>query len=852
VSDSDKKFTPGLTFRSLCAIVFCLLLAAMYTQYSAVILVEGNAGAEQVLPIPAMTVLLLLLMLCGSIYALGRTRLLSRAEMVCVFFTMIIAVPIMTQGMWHRFLGLISSPPRTSSFDYIDAYSDRLWPNGPNLLANHLTADVVIDPDKVARWQEVEYQEGVFGLLPVLENSDSEQVSVITLIVPAGNGPNGAFIPVNPHLFSVLARTEDTGTESMVFCRVYEDDSDVANELVSARRANRPTFIHKKGFVRLGTYGARFSHDCRRQVRIELGLSGRGRVVFADPKLMSVAALEGAFRGRRMISESQFAALVEDDRSPDMVIKPDNMWSLRGLRFLVTGYIPLREWVGPAAVWSSFILLVVTACFAINVIMHKQWANSERYPFPNARIPLYLLGGEDEETGRALPAIWYNRYAWAGFAVALFWGLMKGWHVYNRSVPDMSIEIPLAPYFQDPSWGGMWNATFSVSMFFVSIAIFFELNVLISLVLGFWFYRSFLWFGQISDMRVHAGYPWRYQQAIGGYVGYFLICIFFTRKYLWQIFMAALRGTRRDEGDILSSRAALLLLVGCMAGALLWGRWIETSLLTIGIYFCFLLIIGFVSAKFRAECGLPGGYFTPYNAMLLFAAMGGMAAFGSNGILVALLLSGFLTVSVFFFIPGAQLEMMEIGRRLQIQPRHITYTCLLGVLGGVFIGGWVFLSNAYAIGGDNIKFQWAFNGLSWFFGSYKSELANTTTTWLQAGAGGTTSATTNWPTWTMFACGGFAAALTIVRQFFAGFWFHPIGFILGSSHLLDGVWGSLLVAWIIRFLVLKIGGATSVRSKLQPFFVGAFVGSVVVMIIFMMINSAATAAGSATIYSGTP
>ena len=59
---------------------------------------------------------------------------------------------------------------------------------------------------------------------------------------------------------------------------------------------------------------------------------------------------------------------------------------------------------------------------------------------------------------------------------------------------------------------------------------------------------------------------------------------------------------------------------------------------------------------------------------------------------------------------------------------------------------------------------------------------------------------------------------------------HPIGFILGSTSggggFIGYVWGSLLAAWVIRSIVLWFGGAVTVRTKLQPLFVGVFLGGV--------------------------
>jgi hypothetical protein len=94
--------------------------------------------------------------------------------------------------------------------------------------------------------------------------------------------------------------------------------------------------------------------------------------------------------------------------------------------------------------------------------------------------------------------------------------------------------------------------------------------------------------------------------------------------------------------------------------------------------------------------------------------------------------------------------------------------------------------------------------------------------------------------------------LAVLRQMFAGFWFHPIGFVLGSAHMLEWAWGSVLVAWCIRAVVLKFGGAATVKEKLFPFFVGVFFGGVVCMLVVFAHNAYLQSIGIERVYTGLP
>lgn len=821
----------GITLRSVCAAVFCMLVMGMGIQYAEVVQAHGGALAEQSVSLPAVAVLLLLLVLSACCWGLTRRKLLSKGELLCVLYAMLISAPMMTQGMWHRFFGIIAATPREGNFQYIDAISDKLWPHGPNLVAGVLdkTDAEGLQLKGAVDWRTTEVEEGWTATVPVLCNTEPDAVSSVSFEIPVERDGGAWLSPGEPYLVSVLVRGTDMGGDSFCFVRLYQDGEATFNEVINTRKAFEVTFLHKTGFVRAGKYGVDIPSTVARSVRMEVGLTGPGELEVADPKFLSVSALEGAYRGRRVVSERACASLPASQRA-GLIVKPDNMWSVAGLKYLVTGYIPVGDWAQTAVAWTSLIGLLLLGLFSVAVLLRRQWAESERYSFPLARIPIALIGEPDEAESSIWSAVWRNRIMWTGCAVGLFWGLMRMWAFYNTKVPDMSIDVSLKPYFSDPGWGEMWNIKFTVSAVIVSICMFFELNVLLSFVLGFFVFRVLYWVGEFSGLKIYAGYPFKYEQAIGAYLAYAVVVLFFMRKYLWRVVRDAFSKRNREVSghEALTYRSALIVLALVHVGVVLWARWIGVPASGILLYFVFLMLVGFVATKVRCECGLAGGYFTPYNAMLFVALLGGMPVFGAAGLMVCLIASGFLTVSVFFFIPGTQLELLEYGRRYGVRRRHLGYAIALGVLGGLFIGGWVFLSNSYALGGANIRYQWSYNQ-GWFFGAYKAQLAQATGELMRGGAEAGTGIKP--ATWAYVYGAGVTLLLALLRQFFAGFWFHPVGFILGSAHMLEWGWGSALVAWAIRSIVLKFGGAATVKTKLFPFFVGVFLGSVLFVVI---------------------
>ena len=838
---NEKSHISGVTPRSVAASIFSLLAAGMITMYSDVI--EGASGnyiGHHTLAPPIMMVFVGLLLFVGLGAATLRLRLLTRAELLCVFFATSIGFPLITYSFWYRFIPMTGTIPRTSDFEKIDVYSERLWPHGANLLAGALSEQ---NPDLRAvgnaAWQDTEYEEGRQAALPVMANIAKDQTSSIRIKAPLQRDGRPHLRLQEPYLVSFLARAKGLGPEASYFCRFYFDENaEFSDEPVTSRNEEKATIIHKKGFVRAGKYGLVLPATIKDHVWIEFGLKGVGRLEIADPKLMSVATLEAMYAGRKTVTHAQYDSLPETERI-GLVIKPDSMWSWKGLRFVLSGYIPARDWIEPVASWTAFVVLVLMATFAVTAIMRRQWIDNERYPLPMTKIPLALMG-EEEEGDRPFGAIWRNRLMWAGYAAGLFWCVMKAWRLYNSNVPDMTVEVPLRPYLSDPGWGKMWDSiTFTVSALFLSLAMFMELNVLISMVIGYFLFKSQHWFGKAMGLDVYPNYPFVAKQEVGSYLAYGLVVLFFSRKYLWRVVRKAVRGPEegdREEASVY--RPALLTLVASYVGIALWAKWIGAGVAGMLLLFSFMLLIALVSAKYRAECGSPFSHFDPAYPVFFLSLLGSVYWFGANTVLFGYIVSFLFCSQCFCLIPGAQVELLELSRRFQVPRRHVVYTCLLGLVGGMVIGGWIFLSAAYALGGNNMA-GWAFDEKSGNYTEFNYDLANATMRYEQETGKIETpppSAAVDPLLWAYVYAAGGTVIVSVLRQLFAGFWFHPLGFVLGTSNLMQFVWGSMLTAWFIRTIVLKLGGAATVRNKLLPFFIGVFLAGVTSYLLLIIYN----------------
>src|SRR5437867_5300009 len=73
-----------------------------------------------------------------------------------------------------------------------------------------------------------------------------------------------------------------------------------------------------------------------------------------------------------------------------------------------------RAWLGPVLWWTLFVVLLVGAFLALDVLMARRWMAEERLAFPLVEIPLALA----LPAGERSRSIFGNGWGWTGVGLA--------------------------------------------------------------------------------------------------------------------------------------------------------------------------------------------------------------------------------------------------------------------------------------------------------------------------------------------------------------------------------------------------------------------------------------------------
>jgi hypothetical protein len=309
-------------------------------------------------------------------------------------------------------------------------------------------------------------------------------------------------------------------------------------------------------------------------------------------------------------------------------------------------------------------------------------------------------------------------------------------------------------------------------------------------------------YGSVSPFFAHLG--------MGAMIALVGLGLWTARQHLRDVLVKVFRNDPAvdDCGEMLSYRAAFWCTVG---GLLFMWLWLVWSGLPAGVALAFLggafvLFIGLT--RVVVESGLAEAVASTISAGFVVSAFGSRP-FGGAG-LTSLAINYVWSSDIRTYVMASTANSLRMGDITTGSKRRLFGPIWLAIVVALAGSIWITLLLAYTKGGINLNkwflmqgpvapYKWAMEKLrnpsdiSWFG-------------WLVRGAG--------------FAIMWFLMAM---RQAFVWWPFHPVGFAVAGTWIMNELWLTCFIAWCIKGAVVHLGGLRG-YTILRPAFLGLILG----------------------------
>jgi len=503
------------------------------------------------------------------------------------------------------------------------------------------------------------------------------------------------------------------------------------------------------------------------------------------------------------------------------------------------GTVPYRAWVRPILIWGAFFGMVWGMLICLAVIVRRQWAENERLAFPLAMVYESLI--EAPPPGRALNELFSARSFWiAAISVFALHGL-NSLHVYVADVPEIPLGYDFFSMLADDPWRFMSYGIKSADISFCMVGVAFFLQS--STAFSLWFFYL-LW--QIAAMILGMQQQTMTEsmmqdQTFGGLLVMSAMLLYVGRGHWWMVIRHMFGRRRADEVEsrYLPYPVAGWGLVLCFAGVVTWLTLVGMNTLGAVLITLFVLMLLMIIARVLAETGLVfvQANFTaarPFTYPLVVPAspmkMSTPTFFFASWISelfhdVRETFAGFLLQS----IRVADHSAYERSRRWRTS---LPFILIIGLsMGTAYVTAWTSMLkveytyasslnlqprtpvNQYGVDAAP-QHQILDRGVSFKNGSTR-EAHNAL---LHVGIGG-----------------GVVALCSVLRLMTSWWPLNPIGYILMYSYAIEKGWFSILLGWLAKVILVRLGGSSLLKAG-KPVFIGLIVGEAVAAAFWLIVN----------------
>ena len=832
-----------------------ILIGAFWVVVQELLLNAGSLSSDTP-PVGAVGLFLAVLTVGVLLQFVRRHWGLGRRELLLIWCMLVTFLPLASQGLWQRFVGIILT---VGSFDQYPAdVPDHMLPRGPELLRNGGFGDGLAHWTGAAAVATLDVGGAPRPVARLAGDDDADVCEMVQRLARRGADGIDRFAPKMKFELRVRARRAQFGSGAWFSVDIGADGRRWRTMLSSTRDSPAAT-VDGTGLQLMGHRAVEIPYGVGDDLWLRLRLAGRGRVDVARVSLRSNEPVFGLIEGSAEIDAGQRDRIPRDETARLHYRPPGALTPARWL-YDLRGFVPWRAWTAPLLSWGLLWVAMFLAMYALGAILFRQWSDREKLTFPLTTIPL-MLTEPGAHAGRYLPRLVSSRALWAGTITALLVYGLNGLNFYDSDVPALALNVDLGPLFSRPPWRAVLadGNPFTLRIVLLAVGVAFFMDLQLAFSLWFFYLGCRLWLvvlylqGRL-DIAAWAGGPgygraaWQFQ-GIGAAAGIVLVAIWLARRHLADVVRKAVTGSDAidDRDDPLPHRAAVLLLLIALILLGIWG-----SLSGAGWWFgvlgmAVMLMFATMAARVRAQCPAPGIGLVPGAPLLLMMALGGLVSFGVLPMTYFLIAGSFMCAGSFLLMMPALMEGFQIASVARIPRGALGAACAVGFVVAVLAGGYVLLNWGYARGLSTMRGTVSerddFSSLIWRWRAENNSGYNPRLRRFELRAADAAGHPLDADQRRQLAelealpsvgpsvrVAGYSAAFTCllawVRLTFLRFPLHPLGYALATTPLLAQLWFSILLAWLIRLAGVRLGGVRLLRSRMQPYMIGLILGSV--------------------------
>jgi hypothetical protein len=778
---------------------------------------------------------------------------LGRKELLIIYCMLMTFLPLASQGLWYRFVGMIVDV-RTTWFRI--PTPEHMMPRGPELIVNGAFEQELTGWEGNARPQRITLPDETVAACAVLDNQgDAKAGALIQVVSRKAEDGSDRFIPGQKFVIDTTFRRVDFTAASFFSLSTSIDGERWQQEWSLGHESSGWMGYPENDFDRTVSDAFEIPHGASKGLWLRWQLTGPGQMLIDRVSFHSNEAAYQLLEGSSEISDTHEDRIERDDRAR-LQYRPEADTGLQRWLYDLRGYTPWRLWKHPLLSWGLLWIAMFGAMFSLAAILFRQWSDREKLTFPLTIFPLMLTEADPNRSGYALRIV-RSKALWFGVGTALAVYGLNGLNFYNANVPQLPLELDLAPFLSRPPWSAMMadgrGLVLRVILLGVGVAFFMDLQMAFNL--WFFFLACKLWMvipfyqGKLGTPLWQGGPSYgdgvTHLQGIGAAIGIVLVVLWLGRNQLVAVFRKAVVGDKSidDSREPMPYRLAVITL---LLSIVLLGVWGEISgagwlfgVLGMGL----MLVFAVMAARVRAECAAPGMWIVPSIPVLLLMAFGGIFRFGMLPMSYFVLAGSFMCVGYFLMLMPALMESFQIGKVAGIGRKPLGIAMVIGFVVAIAGGGYVLLDWGYARGLSTMRGTIKDEAVLW---RWKMENFTTRQTvdrhkelagMVADGKKLTTTDSTELAkleelpsirdgagvvgVGVLITCGLAAARLLLMS-----FPFHPLGYALATTQLMSVFWFSMLLAWLIRLAALRLGGVRMIRNQVQPYMIGLILGSV--------------------------